>query len=143
MLKKLIQLIFVLLIFTLLLEYIKDEINNTQQIVTDWAAIPTLPIVHLPQDIKLYNCKELQPLLGKLTYCVLKQDRKLELGQPIVKGEFHVDKDLILMDYNPEKRHIIHELKHHYAKCLRIHKEEEEMCNRSNDKLIEDLKLLQ
>lgn len=137
--------ITVLIILTgiIALSFLPEILYLTQpkQTVTNWSATTAQAIIGLPQELKYYNCIEMKPLLGKLTYCELKQDRKLNPEQPIVKGEFHPSKDLIIMDYKPMKRHIIHELGHNLLDCYQNYKENE-MCVRSNDKLIEDLKVL-
>lgn len=114
-----------LLIISIL--YVFTYGKSTQQTI-QYNQLRQGEIVPIPQDLTLYSCFELKSILGGvLKVCELKKGMGTLLGQNVVRGEYHRDTNIILLDKDSPNDRIVHELGHYLLETKRLYPKENEL----------------
>lgn len=115
-----------------------NKTNHIQQNVS-WNVYTTEKAIELPRDEKLYNCKMLKAVIGQdLKYCILKDKRPVEVNKVYVMGEFNSLLNRITVSQETRNSSRVHEFLHYVVSCVR-ETNQEELCVRSGQKMLEEL----
>jgi len=113
--------------------------SKPRQIVV-WDAVSNQKVVDLPE--KSYKCQTLVAVIGdNVTFCKLEEKRPIQNGVPMVMGDFNSSTNKIRITKETSNDAIVHELVHYAISCTRKTKDEE-LCVRSAQKMMLELKLI-